>query len=396
MSIYPLKRDGRHTGKWRVEIQINGRRARGVFATLEEAREAEANWTKGLPEVAIVRESRKGPPRTLKDLYAETGGSLWYGKDYRETAEKRLWRVIELLGVNTPVDGVDTLGLDKVVKTLRDEGLQGSTINKYLSNFHKLLEWARIRKFIAVLPEFPSEDEDNGRIRWLSAYEERVLLSLVPEDVRRMIRVAIRTGMRRGEFYTITPRDVEGRWLRIWKTKTDQPRSVPIGQQTHEDILWLFDHGMPAKDKLRYWWDEARAKMKLSNDPWFTFHVTRHTCATRLVEANVHLRTIQKWLGHKSIETTLRYAQVSEEVLSSALTALEKYPGGVVDISPRGGYTGETTVLGLSNDNLGVVKINQSTARSDDFVRGRGEIGRHAGFRFQWSPEQSQDDDEKT
>jgi len=136
--------------------------------------------------------------------------------------------------------------------------------------------------------------------------------------------------------------------------------------------------------------------MKLSNDPWFTFHVTRHTCATRLVEANVHLRTIQKWLGHKTIETTLRYAQVSEGVLAAALTTLEKYPGGVVDISPRGGYMGETAGSGVSIGNPESAQINPKDGQIAGNVRGRGEIGRHAGFRFQWVPEKSQEDDENS
>jgi integrase len=394
MSIYPMKRNGKHTGKWRVEIQVSGRRARGVFASLEEARAAEANWTKGLPEVAIVRESRKGPPKTLKDIYSETAGALWYGKVYRQIAEQRLWRVMEIIGVNTPAEAVTTTDLDKVVETLRGERLSGSTINKYLSAFHKLMEWARTRKFITSLPHFPSEDEDNGRIRWLTPHEERVLLSLVPEDIRRMIRVAIRTGMRRGEFYTLQKQDVVYRWVRLWETKTDEPRSVPIGDQTEADLVWLLDHGMPSRDKLRYWWDIARDKMKLSKDPWFTFHVTRHTCATRLVEANVHLRTIQKWLGHKNIETTLRYAQLSEGVLAAALTALENYPGGVMDISPRGGYMGKTADKGLSLDNPKSVESNPRYGQIDGNVRGRGEIGRHAGFRFLWGDEQSQEDTE--
>ena len=394
MSIYPLKRDGKLTGKWRVEIQINGRRARGVFATIEEARAAEANWTKGLPEVAIVRESRAGGPKTLKDLYNETKGSLWKGKAYRETAEKRLWRVIELIGPNESYN-VSTVALDTVVRTLEAEGLSGSTINKYLSAFHKLLEWGRPRHDV-ILPEFPYVDEDEGRIRWLTFQEEHKLLALLPEDVRRMVRVAIQTGMRRGEFYTIRPEDVQQGWLHIWKTKTGHPRSIPITGVTQRDLVYLFEVGMPSIERLRYWWDHAQTKMNLSHDKWFTFHITRHTCATRMVQANVHLRAIQKWLGHKSIQTTLRYAQVSEEVLSDALTTLENYRSGVVDTSLHVGYTPETPVLGLSNDNRRVVKINQSTARSDGYVRGRGEIGRHAGFRFQWVPEQSQDDQDET
>lgn len=395
MSIYAFKRNGKLTGQWRVEVQVNGRRCRGLFDSLEEARTAEANWTGGVPDGMVIREETSEPPVTLKQLYRETRGSLWRGKAYRETAETRCWRVITLLGVNTRIADVTTVRLDEVVKTFQDEGLKGATINKYLSNFHKLMEWGRVRKYVRDMPEFPREDEDEGRIRWMTRTEEQRLLKLLPEDVARMVRVALMTGMRRGEFYTIRPQDLEDRWLHIWITKTKASRSIPVSEATARDLEWLFTTGMPSMTRLRYYWDRAQAKMNLSNDPWFTFHVTRHTCATRLVQANVHLRTIQKWLGHKSIQTTLRYAQVNEYLLSDALSTLEKHLGVAVDKSPHLGYSVPTTVSGGSSDNPGNAPETIETARELGHVRGRGGIGIHAGFRFPENPEEPQDDNEK-
>jgi site-specific recombinase XerD len=51
--------------------------------------------------------------------------------------------------------------------------------------------------------------------------------------------------------------------------------------------------------------------MGLSDDENFVFHCLRHTRATRLVEMGVNLRVIQQFMGHKAIQTTLRYAHVS-------------------------------------------------------------------------------------
>jgi hypothetical protein len=60
----------------------------------------------------------------------------------------------------------------------------------------------------------------------------------------------------------------------------------------------------------------------LQDDGDFVFHVCRHTCATRLLDAGVHLLVMKEWLGHKNIETTMRYSHVKPENLSAALAKL--------------------------------------------------------------------------
>ncbi|CAM3383992.1 site-specific integrase [Deinococcus saxicola] len=43
-----------------------------------------------------------------------------------------------------------------------------------------------------------------------------------------------------------------------------------------------------------------------------TLHQLRHSHATELVNGGVSLATIRKWLGHQHIQTTLRYAEISD------------------------------------------------------------------------------------
>jgi integrase len=51
----------------------------------------------------------------------------------------------------------------------------------------------------------------------------------------------------------------------------------------------------------------------------YTFHILRHTYASRLAEAGVDLYRIKELLGHADVETTLRYAHLSLAAMQSAV-----------------------------------------------------------------------------
>ncbi len=53
-----------------------------------------------------------------------------------------------------------------------------------------------------------------------------------------------------------------------------------------------------------------------------TFHSTRHTFATRLVERGIDLVTVKELLGHYSIEMTMRYAHPSPTHIVHAIESL--------------------------------------------------------------------------
>ena len=74
--------------------------------------------------------------------------------------------------------------------------------------------------------------------------------------------------------------------------------------------------------------------MGLSNDDQFVFHATRHTCATRMVDASINIFVIKEWMGHKRIETTLRYAHVRPENLDEAMVKVGLFEAGQHDNSP--------------------------------------------------------------
>ena len=148
-----------------------------------------------------------------------------------------------------------------------------------------------------------------------------LLRSYGRNDIADLVKIAIVTGMRRGELLGLQRDHVDAGWVRLWETKNDTPRSVPIEAQAQAILDARVPFDLPLHT-LRHYWNRAKEDMGLAKDPNFVFHTCRHTCATRLIEAGVNVVVVQKMLGHKRIETTLRYAHVSDDLLRDAARKL--------------------------------------------------------------------------
>lgn len=60
-----------------------------------------------------------------------------------------------------------------------------------------------------------------------------------------------------------------------------------------------------------------------------TPHVFRHTAAVHLLEAGVEVNVIRGWLGHVSLETTNRYAEITVRMKEAAMKLCEPVVAGV-------------------------------------------------------------------
>lgn len=53
------------------------------------------------------------------------------------------------------------------------------------------------------------------------------------------------------------------------------------------------------------------------------YHTLRHTFATRAIENGIDLPTLQKFLGHSDVKTTMRYVHVTDEHLTASASKLD-------------------------------------------------------------------------
>jgi integrase len=342
MSIYPDKgRDGKLTGRFRVEVTVDGQKARGRYETLKEAEQAQrdfkASFASGKPpQGANIRKDDKGVPRTLRALSRKSEGSLWRGKAIERTNFQKLIIIANLLG-DLQLKDITTSQIDELAKLLIQRGVKPNTLNRYYSCLNTLLKWGKQRSYVADLPSFPWQEEEEGRIREITEAEEYRLCAFMAsygrQDIADLITVAIRTGLRRGELLRVKLAHIERGQVSIWITKNKKARTIPLDDETERLLRTLVLAGMPTIHALRHSWDKAKQDMGLADDDDFVFHACRHTCCTRLIRADINAMVVKKWMGHKRIETTLRYTHLNDGDLKAALEKLQVRQGSstVVD-----------------------------------------------------------------
>lgn len=272
----------------------------------------------------------------LSELLQEAGMKLWKDKEGCKTFHSQAQRCVDIL--NDPnIEDINTSMVDTYVealegiKTHRGKLMSPSSINHNISVLCTLLRYAKQREYISKLPHFSRKTPSPHRVRWLDPSEEGKVFAAVDnaeyliarkhrEEMKALIRILIDTGMRRGEVLGLTKENLDGDWVRLWRTKNGKARSVPL---TPESKALLEQH-IPfeiKKHQVHRFWAKIREDIGLEKDEQFVLHTLRHTTATRLLKKTRNIAMVQRMLGHTNISTTLRYAHIDDQDLLDAVNA---------------------------------------------------------------------------
>ncbi|MFG0248557.1 MAG: tyrosine-type recombinase/integrase [Phycisphaeraceae bacterium JB051] len=157
------------------------------------------------------------------------------------------------------------------------------------------------------------------------------------------VSLALNTGLRMEEMRRLEWHDVDllRRQLIVRKAKGKRPRTVPLNaqvcevlekqQQQYGHLVYVFPGGKPHEHRRGNWtqpnmrgksWWQKRSIKPLQRElptlrdmqPGRTgrgWHIFRHTFATKCVLADIDIVKLRDWMGHRKIETTLRYVHVA-------------------------------------------------------------------------------------
>jgi integrase len=219
--------------------------------------------------------------------------------------------------------------VDAYVKWRETEKKNSSaTINRHLSAISVLQRHAKRLKLISETFELGWQREGQGRLRYYEDHEVEAILALLDSwslpRYRDLVIFLVDTGARLGEAEKLQWRDIRGRSITFEDTKNGLTRTV-TGTPRVMDVFSRMAGGDGPfawldRQHLRTTWDRVRTHLNLGDDA--VVHTFRHTCASRLVQRGVDLYRVQRWMGHKNIATTMRYAHLAPKHLEELADVL--------------------------------------------------------------------------
>lgn len=325
--------------RWQADFMLAGQRIREQFDNQAQAQayelECRAAHTLGKPLPRPTGGSIKAAgAATIGGLIDYCAEHHWRGKK----AEAMLLLNARQFSAHV---GPKTLVVDALTPAVVDDYVQwrmsvkrnsNATINRHLSSISVLIRNAVRLGHLQAPFELKWKKEPQGRLRYYTQEEEEQLfhtLRLWGYDREAwLVHFLADTGCRLGEAKKLQWRDIDGRIITFVDTKNGSNRSVVATDR----VLHAIEMVRPStgdspgpwswinRYSLHKQWQRAVAHVGIKDS--VNLHTWRHTCASRLVQRGVDLYRVQKWMGHKNVMTTQRYAHLSPKSMEELASVL--------------------------------------------------------------------------
>ena len=250
---------------------------------------------------------------------------------------------------------IKPLHCQKIFLDMADEGYRTSTLYQTRITLFNMLELAKENDVLRYNPCKKSVKSDMGKPSdkkeaLTRDVQKKFLEGAVGQSYENQFRFVLQTGLRTGELVGLEWRHVDfenriltieqsmeyrykvGEWklgppksqsgyrtipltdeaIRILKAQCEKNKGIREIPKEWTGFIFLSRKGEPVKNST---YDTALFKIcDKVQIKRFSMHVLRHTFATRCIEAGMKPKTLQKLLGHSSIQITMNlYVHVTEE-----------------------------------------------------------------------------------
>ena len=234
----------------------------------------------------------------------------------------------------------DFVTLRRRSKSRRGNKVKAATVNRAIAClkilFRKAQEWDMLERSpaggVKMLKETPNPP------RLLEPQEVSSLIETMPDHQRALVMCVVYAGLRRSELFQLRWTDVDFRGLEInvvsregQRTKSGKSRRIPMSpilaealrrHPRHLTSPYVFCNPKKGQPYDNIDKSLGSAASRAGIEDGVKLHQLRHCFLSYSQMQGVDPRTAQKWAGHSSLATTLKYLHVSPDHEKAAIGRL--------------------------------------------------------------------------
>lgn len=334
------------TGAWRYDFYSHGKRYKGTIgrerdgwtltATRDRLNQLKAEVILGVQRKPITNQLAYKSFRAVCEAY------LKWSKSTKLSWKHDLWRaqkhLLPYFG-NSDIASITTGDVEILKQDLLTKSLSGGTVNRVVALLSSIFNFERNHNAALRNPvrgEVKKLRESTKEITPLDENEIAKLLETASNNYNYVVLIALAVfaGLRASEVLGLEWKhvDFKEKELHICQTvvtgvvrdttKSGKTRIVPISARLHAILLQHHHNGNASGfvikshtgerlHKVQDIFTQMRYESGIRLEA--TFHTLRHTFATNAANKGVNLPTLQQWLGHSDIKTTMRYIHVNKD-----------------------------------------------------------------------------------
>lgn len=289
-----------------------------------------------LPMLREAVKTKTAPSAKLTDF----GRAVISQSDRRDVTKanyRTLFNDLDKFRRGVRVDEADYAFIERYDIYLKDSGVQHNT------------RVGRLRLLRAVLNEAVKRDMlsrnpfDRYHVQGMTSRHgylqdgdvmslERLTLKGRELAVRDAFLFCCYTGLRYSDLLALRTEDIHDGWIRIVMQKTKQRVAIPYAKlfegrcisllQRYGNTIERLTSKLPTNSQVNSTLRDLLRKACINTDFRVTFHTSRHTFASLLLEEGVPVTTVQRMLGHTKVQTTQIYAEVTEQTIEKDVSRM--------------------------------------------------------------------------
>jgi len=242
------------------------------------------------------------------------------------------------------------LNLEKTldyVQKLKDKPIMDSTISNYLIAFGSMIDFAdryeyAIKRKDKIIHVKDYHLKSTKRMRKLEADEEPALFKVADSFWKRLLRVALDTGLRLGNINGLTWSwvDFDSRMIIVPADAAKGGEDIEIhltnlateilehmrGENPEDKFVFMRQINGSGRQPLSERWiqNEFKNLIEKAGIDDLHFHDLRRTFAMRLVGKGVDVLTLKGCMGHKNINSTMCYVKEDPALVKKAFRLLDQ------------------------------------------------------------------------